>query len=238
MNFLRRPFNYSYRNATLKLIIANVVIYFVMTTFPSSITDFIHKSFPLNVIGFIYRHQFWQPLTYMFIHGGMSHLFFNMLALLFFGLAVEKAVGTKEFLLMYFTTGIFSGILSILIYFFIGQYHTHIGNVIPAFYTAKGIVYAPRIFFTSLVGASGAIYGILLSYAVIFPKSRIFIWGILPVPAPVLVIGYSALEFFSQFSSSSNVAHTTHLLGFAVMFLYFIVRMGINPVKIWHDSYR
>ena len=90
----------------------------------------------------------------------------------------------------------------------------------------------------SLVGASGAIYGILLAFATIFPKSRIYVWFVLPVPAPILVIAYAAIEFFSQFTSTSNVAHYTHLAGFAVAFFYFVVRFGVNPIKVWRDAFR
>lgn len=89
------------------------------------------------------------------------------------------------------------------------------------------------------MGASGAIYAMLLAYAVIFPRSRIFIWGILPVPAPVLVIAYAVIELGSQIIGvSSNVAHMTHLAGFAFSWLYFVVRMGINPYKVWKNIYR
>ena len=98
--------------------------------------------------------------------------------------------------------------------------------------------YQPYAFITQLIGASGAIYGILLAFAVIFPKSRIYVWFVLPVPAPLLVLVYALIEFFAQFSRSSNVAHYTHLAGFAAAFFYFIVRMGINPIKVWKDAFR
>ena len=211
-NILRKPFRYSYKNATLWIIAINAAVFFYFNFF--NIFRLNENAFALNVAGFVFSKMFWQPATYMFIHGGWSHIFFNMLGLLFFGSTVERAVGTKEFLLLYFVTGIFSGLFSVAFYYFTGDY------------------------MASLVGASGAIYGILFSYAVIFPKSVIYIWGIIPIPAPILVLLYALIEFGSQFIGSSNIAHYTHLAGFAVAFLYFVVRMGINPLKIWKNSWR
>jgi len=161
----------------------------------------------------------------MFVHGDFSHLFFNMLALVFFGESTERALGSKEFLLMYFSIGIMSGLFSLGVYYFYGS-----------FLLSEGI--EPWTWRISLIGASGAIYGMLFAYAVIFPRSRIFIWGLIPVPAPIMVTGYAVIEFVSQFISSSNVAHMTHLAGFAFAWLYFLIRMGIHPVQVWKDAYK
>lgn len=194
------------------IILANILVFFYFNSF--NVFNLNEYAFALNPAGFIFSKFLWQPLTYMFLHGGFQHLFFNMLGLLFFGISVEKALGTKEFLLMYFCIGILSGLFSVSLYYFSGLYYV------------------------SLIGASGAIYGILFSYAVIFPRSVIYIWGIIPVPAPVLVLVYALIEFFSQFLSSSNVAHSAHLAGFAFAFLYFVVRMGVNPIRIWKDNWK
>lgn len=210
MSLLRRPFRYRFSNATLAIIVINVAVYFFMMFTPlRRYYDYL----VLTVYGFVSCHMFWQPFTYMFLHGSVSHLLFNMLALLFFGIAVEKAIGTKEFVLMYLLTGTLCGILSLAVYFF--------GGVRVA-----------------LVGASGAIYAILLAYAVIFPRSRIFIWGIIPVPAPILVLVYAVIELANQFYGARGVAHLTHLAGFAVAWLYFRIRMGVRPLHVWKDSYR
>lgn len=211
MNFLRKPFKYTNGKATLWLIAANLLVFFYFNFF--NIFNLNERAFALNVAGLVFSKMFWQPVTYMFMHSGWNHIFFNMLGLLFFGAMVERALGTKEFLLMYFSVGILSGLFSVLFYYLTGNYYV------------------------SLVGASGAIYGILFAYAVIFPKSVIFIWGIIPVPSPLLVVLYALIEFFSQFFSYSNVAHYTHLAGFGFAFLYFVVRMGINPFKVWKDAW-
>ena len=159
--------------------------------------------------------MWWQPFTYMFVHGDFWHLFFNMLGLFFFGTSVERAIGSREFLLMYLVVGVLGGVTSLLVYFFTG------------------------IWLIFLIGASGAIYGILFAYAVIFPKNKIYIWGIIPVPSPILVIAYAVIELLNQFTGTrSGVAHMTHLAGFAFAFLYFVIRMGVNPIKVWKDAYR
>jgi membrane associated rhomboid family serine protease len=88
------------------------------------------------------------------------------------------------------------------------------------------------------MGASGAIYALLLAYAVIFPRSMIYIWGIIPVPSPLLVLIYGAISLFSQIMGGGGVAHLAHLMGFVLAWIYFLARMGINPVKVWKDAWK
>lgn len=202
--FFRRPFKYTYFHATLSLIIINFLVYFLIKQ-NNSLMNYLS----LNVFNVIEGKMYWQFLTYMFVHYDFSHIFFNMLALLIFGITVEKAMGSKEFLLFYFIVGIFGSILSFILFFFTGQ------------------------FFSFLLGASGVVYGILFAYATCFPRSIISIWGIIPVPAPILVLLYTIIEIVSQVFSNSNIAHFAHLFGFLAAFLYFIIRVGINPIKIW-----
>jgi membrane associated rhomboid family serine protease len=115
-------------------------------------------------------------------------------------------MGSREFLLFYFVTGIFAGIFSFLVYMLTGAY----------------LVF--------LMGASGAIFAVQLAYAVFFPDAIIYIWGILPLRAPVMVLGFTVLELVSQiFGINSRVAHFTHLAGFGFAWLYFLIRFGINP---------
>ncbi len=112
-------------------------------------------------------------------------------------------------------TGTLCGVVSFLIYFFSGAYNVF------------------------LMGASGAIYAVLLSYAVLFPRSTIFIWGIIPIPAPVLVGLYAVIEIVSQLVNiRSGVAHMTHLAGLVLAWLYYLVRMGVCPWKVWNQNFR
>jgi membrane associated rhomboid family serine protease len=84
------------------------------------------------------------------------------------------------------------------------------------------------------LGASGAVFAVQLAYAVFFPNAIIYIWGILPLRAPVLVLGFTALElFFSVTGFVGQVAHLTHLAGFGFAWLYFLLRLGINPLNSW-----
>lgn len=234
LNTIRKPFRYSFSNVTLFLVLINVAVY-IFFKFYSPISQ---NYFSLSVVGFVYKKMYWQPLTYMFMHANFSHLLFNMLGLLFFGFHTERAVGSKEFALLYMVTGILCGLFSLAVYYFVGVYDISIGNLIHVGFSNGIPVGLPQTYLIKLVGASGAIYAILFSSAVIFPRSKIFIWGLIPVPAPLLVAVYAIIEFVSQFISSSNVAHMTHLAGFGFAYLYFLIRMGVNPIKVWRNIYR
>lgn len=213
--FFQKPFKYSFFRSTFILVFINVSV-FIISFFNKTVGAYIEYYGSLNPIMVRVYHFYWQFVTYMFVHRDFWHLFFNMLGLAMFGLMVERAIGSKEFLMMYFITGIFSGILSYFTYLWSG-------NIL-----------------VFLIGASGAIYSVLFAYAVIFPHSRIFIMGIIPCPAPVMVLIYTVIEIGSQFIgyASSNVAHLTHLFGFLGAFLYFLIRMRINPIKVWIGAFK
>lgn len=205
--FLNRKFSYSYTNVTLKLIIINVVVYLVTSMYPRS-----YAYLAMIPSYIVYEHWYWQFITYMFVHANFSHIFFNMFGLFMFGMPVERRIGSREFLTFYLVTGALSGVFSFLAYLAAGT------NVV-------------------LVGASGAIYAVLFAFAVLYPYARILVFGIIPMKAPVLIGIYAALEIFNQlFSYSSGVAHLTHLAGFGFAYLYFIVRLRINPIDEWKRS--
>jgi membrane associated rhomboid family serine protease len=146
----------------------------------------------------------------MFVHdpNSMGHIFFNMLALFIFGSQVERQMGSREFLLYYLLTGILAGVFSFFVYWLTG---------------ARGVL---------LMGASGAIYAVQLAYAVFFPRSVIYIWGLLPLRAPVMVLGFTIVGIVMMVTGlGGNVAHFTHLAGFAFGWFYFLLRFGVNPWK-------
>jgi len=212
--FFRIPFkNRKSYNITLIIILLNVVIYYGLNIF-STINPALRTYLSLNPICFFKYHFFWQPVTYMFLHGSTFHLLSNMFTLLLVGIHVEKALGSKEFCLLYFLCGIFSGICSTILYWFTGAY-----NVL-------------------LVGASGSIYGLLLAFAVIFPKAKIYFLGFLPIPAPVLILFYIVIELAGALFDNSGVAHFAHLFGILAAWIYFPVRWGISPIKLWKDNLR
>lgn len=204
-SILNRKFRYTYSNASLVLIVINCVVYFLSYfVFPR-----LMSILALNPLSIIYGHSYWQFITYMFVHGGIWHLFSNMLGLFIFGPPVERSIGTREFVLFYFLTGTLSGIASFFSYYLTGT-------------------------FAVLIGASGALYAVMLLFSVLYPRAVIFIFGILPVRAPVLVIIYFFLELFSQMGSyGGSIAHMTHLFGLLFAFLYCIIRMRIKPWREW-----
>lgn len=212
INFIHKPFKYTFFNATLIIIGLNIAVFLVEKIYPV-----MQYYLSLNVILVNRDHMFWEFFTYMFVHDTSSyqHILFNMLGLLFFGIPLERTIGSKEFVLIYILSGLFCGVTSYLALLISGSY------------------------LTFLCGASGALYAILLAYAVVFPRARIFIWGILPVPAPILIAIYTGIEVTSQlFSLRSGTAHMAHLAGFVFAWLYFLIRMRINPLKVWKNAYR
>jgi membrane associated rhomboid family serine protease len=206
MNIIRRPFRYRNDNVVLVLIAINVLVYLgQMFLRRLNITAYF-SLIPLAILqGYV-----WQFVTYMFVHdpSSMGHILFNMLALFIFGTQVERQMGSREFLLYYLLTGILAGFFSFVVYLLTGAW---------------------MVF---LMGASGAIYAVQLAYAVFFPRSVIYIWGILPLRAPVMVLGFTAVGIVMMVTGfGGNVAHFTHLAGFAFGWFYFLLRFGINPWK-------
>ena len=207
MNIIRRPFRYSYDNAVFVLIGLNVLVYLAIQLF-RDIPLIAYLS--MNPVLVMHRGWVWQFFTYMFVHDphSITHILFNMFALFIFGRQVEQQMGTREFLLYYFMTGMLAGVFSFFVYLLSGNH------------------------WVFLMGASGAMFGVQLAFAVYFPRSIIYIWGILPLRAPVMVLGFSVLSVvFMVTGTGGNVAHITHLAGFAFGWLYFIVRFGINPLR-------
>ncbi|MDR0568213.1 MAG: rhomboid family intramembrane serine protease [Spirochaetaceae bacterium] len=199
MSAFRKPFRYRNDNAALILIGVNILVFIIQQI--TNITGYLALN-PLYVLNGYY----WQFVTYMFAHGNIQHILFNMLALFIFGTQVERRIGSTEFLLYYMLTGILAGVFSFAVYLGTGAY---------------GVF---------LLGASGALFAVQLAYASFFPDAVIYIWGILPLRAPIMVLGFTAIEIFSSlFGFSNGVAHLTHLAGFGFGWLYFLIRFGENP---------
>ncbi|MDR2701296.1 MAG: rhomboid family intramembrane serine protease [Spirochaetaceae bacterium] len=201
MNILRRPFRYSDNSTIFYLIGITVLVYLAQRLF-WQVTFYLAMNPDFVIHGWV-----WQLVTYMFVHDpkGFSHILFNMLGLFIFGVQVERQMGSKEFLLYYLVTGTLAGLISFGVYRL-----THISPF--------------------LMGASGALFAVELAFAAFFPNAIIYIWGIIPLRAPVMVLGYTALElFFSLTGMQRGVAHLTHLSGFAMGWLYLLFRLGINP---------
>ena len=135
--------------------------------------------------------QPWTPITYMFVHAGLWHLFFNMLTLYFFGPRVEERLGSQRFITLYMLSGLGGAALSFL---------------------------TPTV---AIVGASGATFGVFLAFARFWPRDRILIWGIIPVEARVLVLITTLYSLWGGTGSmGGQIAHWAHLGGYAAAFLY------------------
>lgn len=138
----------------------------------------------------------WSVVTYMFLHDprGISHILFNMLGLFFFGVRVEERIGGRRFAWLYFISGIAGALLT--------------------------FVLSPG---ASVIGASGGVFGVTLAFAYFWPDAPIHIWGIIPVPARLMVIGYGLISIFFGFAGRSGgggIAHFAHLGGYAGAYLY------------------
>jgi membrane associated rhomboid family serine protease len=135
----------------------------------------------------------WTIFTYMFAHStaGLTHVLFNMLGLFFFGPRVEARLGSPQFIRMYLIAGVAGGLLSWI--------------VTP---------YAP------IVGASGAVFGVQLAFAKFYPRDKIFIWGVIPVEARVLVVIMTVVSLYGGLSGGGGIAHFAHLGGYVGAWLY------------------
>ena len=160
-----------------------------------------------------------QLVTYMFMHANFQHIFFNMFAVWMFGRTLEHVLGSKRFLTYYMVCGIGAGLVQELVQYV--QYAmelSHYENV------NTGLAIIPMAEFLNMmttVGASGAVYGILLAFGMLFPESRMFVFPLpFPIKAKFFVIGYAVIELFSGFGSSGDgIAHFAHLGGMIFGFL-------------------
>ncbi|MBR6181655.1 MAG: rhomboid family intramembrane serine protease [Prevotella sp.] len=170
----------------------------------------------------------YQFVTYMFMHGGWTHLFFNMFALWMFGCVMERTWGPKKFLFYYIFCGIGAGIVQeIAQYVELYQSLSRVSNIgIVSMTTTvwNDPALAKALNSWTTVGASGAIYAILLGFGMTFPEERIFIFPLpVPIKAKWFVIGYAAIEVIMAYSSyQDGVAHVAHLGG--MLFGFFLIK--------------
>ena len=178
------PQGYSMLPRTVKhLLIINCIVFLAEMVLERQGYLHITNMLALNAI-WTGRFRVWQLVTYMFMHEGFDHIFFNMFALWMFGSVLENCWGWKRFLFFYMVCGIGAGLVNLLV---------------PGW----GLT----------VGASGAIYGLLLAFGMLFPNEYIYLYFLLPIKAKWFVIGYALIELFEGFFSTGNIAHFAHLGG-------------------------
>ena len=146
----------------------------------------------------------WQPFTYLFFHGGIWHVLINMFVLWMFGSELERLWGKNHFLKFYFVTGVGSGLLTML-------------------FSLQSI--------TPIVGASGAVYGVLLAYGLTYPNRQIYLYGIIPIKSIWFVIGIGMIAFMSSFNNISQVSHITHLSGMLIGYL--MLKRPVEWRSLW-----
>lgn len=183
------------RNITpvvLNLIIINVIVFFARTSLPQFIPD-LAMHFPL-----MEEFKPYQVVTHFFMHGSVQHLLFNMLGLFFLGPMVERTLGGKDFLKLYLICAA-------------GALVAHLGVDYYQYLTSNGAISR----FPGVVGASGAIYGVVIAFATLFPNAKLMLlFPPIPIKAKYLGIGYIAYDLYNGFmGSATGIAHFAHLGG-------------------------
>ncbi len=200
------------------------------------------KAFRIDLGDYLGLHYFasenfnvYQLVTYMFMHGGFEHLFFNMFALWMFGNTLENIWGPKRFLTYYMITGVGAGIVQMIVAYFrikslekglspeminlVYNQGLQIGRAYP-----EAAIRMYQIVNTTTVGASGAVFGLLLAFGMMFPNALIYLYFAIPIKAKWFVIIYGAIELYLGFANNAgdNVAHFAHLGG--MIFGFFLIK--------------
>ena len=225
------------------LLLINVLIYLVMSIMPAA-----DRWFDANLALYYFSSPAFKPyqlFTYMFLHGGFMHLFFNMFALFMFGRTIEMTMGSARFLFYYISCGICAALVQMGVF---AIYIHNLESLLPAEavkvvveegwgvlqsgynYSDPDMGRLNAFINTPMVGASGAIYGVLLAFGFLFPNLPIYLYFAIPVKAKWLIIGYFVLELVYGISGSADgVAHFAHLGGmiFGFVMLLYWKRKGV-----------
>lgn len=191
---------------TRNLLIINVILY---------IATVVNENFMIGTFAMFYPEsplfRWWQPLTHMFMHGGIWHILFNMYTLVMFGMVVERALGTKRFLILYFVAGFGAVALHT------GVEWLQVRHLLASGNTADVI----NLYRTPIVGASGAIYGVLVAFAMLYPQARMtLLFPPVTLDAKWMVIIFIGIELFTGITGTQmGIAHFAHLGGALFGFL-------------------
>ena len=192
------------------LIIINIIVFAAVEL--SGVRGELFRQFGL-VPSFVWQNfKIWQPFTYLFLHGGATHLLLNMFVLWMFGRELEEIWGKKQFFVYYFITGIGAGLITTLFSLY---------SIVP------------------IVGASGAIYGLLLAYGVMYPERKVYVYFLFPVKIKYFVAVLAGLSFFASLSPGQSViSHLTHLSGMIIGYIYLSKGFQIKSIKHWFLKYQ
>jgi membrane associated rhomboid family serine protease len=214
---MSRSIIYGYFPTGVKwLLIVNTAIFVISYMSPAVQSMLSPLALVPDLVVFRFPWYIWQLFTYMFLHGSIGHLLFNMLALWMFGLPLEQTWGTRQFLKYYFLCGIGAGICDTTVNVLLGHH-------------------------TSTIGASGGIYGLLLAFGVLFPDTTVLMSFLFPIKAKYLVMIYAAIALLSALGSGnsgvSNIAHLGGML-FGLVYLKVPIRTGFLHMPDIAGRYR
>lgn len=213
--------------AVKNLIIMNALVY-LLTLLTG---DFMYEKFSLFYIKSPFFH-WWQIVTHMFMHGGFFHLFFNMFSLFMFGCVLERVWGPKKFLVFYFVTGIGAALLHMGVMSLEALHYQKLASM----GAADAMRQYMALLGTPTVGASGAIYGVLLGYAMLFPDNVLqLVFPPVALKAKWFVVIFAAIEFFAGISGSSmNIAHFAHLGG--MLFGWILITYWKKNNRLYYEG--
>jgi len=183
------------------LLVANVAMFLVMVVAPQSPALARFIDALVLVPAYILQRP-WTIVTYAFLHADVLHLLFNMIGLFFFGPRLESVLGSRRFLGLYFTSAVVAALASVL--------------------------FEP---FAPVVGASGAVFGVLIGFARFWPRDRIYFWGVIPIEARWFIVLLAAYSIFGGLTSGGGIAHFAHLGGLAGGWVYLKVLELRSPAR-------
>jgi membrane associated rhomboid family serine protease len=195
------------------IVIANVAAFGIDAVVPA-----LTSGFGLSPARVVEDLQIWRLASYMFLHGGVFHILFNMLALWMFGVELERMWGSRYFAKFYFVAGVGAALTTLLLSF-------------------APLPFAGPLYYSLTIGASGAVYGVLLAYAIYFPNRPIYMYFVFPIPAKYFVMIMGGISLYSSMSATGGgIAHTTHLGGLVAAYLY--LKGGMRTSLLLEMKYR
>jgi membrane associated rhomboid family serine protease len=206
----------NFPNGVKWLLIINTAVYVLSYLAEQAGFGGIFSPFALIPRDVVYHFAIWQLVTYLFLHGGLLHLLFNMLTLWMFGATLERDWGTRKFLKYYFLCGIGAGVCDVAVKMILGD---------------------PR----GTIGASGAIFGVLLAFGVLYPETIILFFFVFPIQAKYFVMIYGAMALLGSLNVNGAVSEVAHLGGMLVGLLYLKVplpKLDLYEVRRWYRNYK
>jgi len=213
----RRSFFSGYFTTGVKwLLIINTAVFLLWAIGGRAVQSHLLTLFALTPELTIRNFMVWQVFTYLFLHGGTWHLIFNMLTLWMFGSPLESDWGTRRFLKYYFICGVGAGLFDLALNVAFGHWNS------------------------TTIGASGAIYGLLVGFGVCYPEQTVLMNFLFPIKAKYMVMIYAAIELVMSLGINSGVCNIAHLGGMVVGFVYLKSRLPhlCIPIPDWQGAYR